>query len=438
MDIVIFIRGQITQIRQRGRMIILRKLKLALYLPSYILAIPAVLVIRLIKPWLLVRIGSLMSSRIGHFAANTELYLCEQSAGINKPAQRYIDIFYMAYKPICNLQLATMWKRLLYIWPEYFLAPVAKLNHLIPNNELHEVGNNTQHDRDVHNLLDRFPSHLQFTDEEILLGENGLRKMGIPSGIPFVCLIVRDNGYLSEYLNKKDIVYHNYRDSKIQNYVLAAEELVNRGYFVIRMGIHVHETIKSTHKRIIDYATNGMRSDFMDIYLGAKCEFCISTGTGWDEIPEMLRRPMVYVNLVPISYLHTFRAEFLSITKKHVLKESQRVLTLQEIFAYGLDLSLHTSDYELKGVQLVENTPEEIRDIAIEMADRINGSWQPHDDDEKLQKLFWEILPANTVSAYNGKPLHGEIRSRFGANFLRNNRDWLKNNVIFNDIITIN
>jgi len=426
MNILIFIKRQIAQIRQHGGIVILRKLKWAFYLPLYLLAIPAVLIIRLIKPWLQVRIGSLMSSRIGHFAANTELYLCEQNAGINKPVQRHIDIFYMAYKPICNLQLATMWKRVLCVWPKHLLAPIERLNGLFPNNTLHEVGNNTQYDRDVYNLLDRFPPHLQFTDEEIMFGESCLHKMGIEPGIPFVCLIVRDSAYLSAHLKRRDVDYHNYRDSNIKNFVFAAEELANRGYFVIRMGKHVYEAINSTHKRIIDYATNGMRSDFMDIYLGAKCEFCISTGTGWDEIPKILRRPMVYVNLVPVGYLPTFRTEFLSITKKHILKESQRVLTLQEIFAQGVGLSLHTSDYELKGVQLIENTAEEIRDVVIEMADRLNGLWKADKDDEELQKRFWQIFPTDAIDANNKQPLHGEIKARYGTNFLRNNRSWLK------------
>ena len=84
----IFIKRQITQIRQGGRAVLLRKMNQAwqilLKLPLYIIAVPVVLVLRLIRPWLLVRWGGLVSSRIGHFAANTELYLCEQDSGIGQ------------------------------------------------------------------------------------------------------------------------------------------------------------------------------------------------------------------------------------------------------------------------------------------------------------------------------------------------------------------
>ncbi len=429
-----FIERQLLQIQQGGWAVLFKKMKrvsqIILKLPWYyvlcILAVPAVLVIRLIRPWLLVRLGSLISARIGHFASNTELYLCEQDAGINAPQQRHADLFYMAYRPICNQQLATMWKRILRVWPAWILAPIILVNRLIPGGAVHEIGNNTNRDRDVHNLLDRFPPHLEFTSEEEVRGEAGMRVMGISLGTPFVCLIVRDNAYLDAYLSSNEWNYHNYRDTDIQNYILAAEELAARGYFVIRMGAKVKEALKTAHPRIIDYATNGMRSDFMDIYLGAKCEFCISVSTGFDAVPYIFRRPVAYVNMVPLGYLFTFRQQVLCITKHHFALAEDRELTLSEIFNYGVGFCIHTSDYASKGIKLIENTSEEIRSVVIEMAERLNGTWQPHEDDEVLERRFWEIFPTDAVDAYQGSPLHGEIRARFGAHFLRNNRELLR------------
>lgn len=422
-----FIERQIVQIRQGGRAVLFRKMKLffcILYkLPLFIIAIPAVVVIKLIKPWLLVRWGELPSPRLGHFAANTELYLCERDAGINLPGQRHIDIFCME-QPISNQQLAKMWKRIIRVWPAWILSPIRLVNRLIPGGVIYEIGHNTQHDRDVHNLLDRFPPHLKFTAEEEARGEAGLRMMGIPAGTPFVCLIVRDSAYLDAH-QSKDWNYHNYRDSHIRNYVLAAEELAERGCFVIRMGAKVHDAIKSNHPKVIDYATNGMRSDFMDIYLGAKCNFCISVGTGFDAVPLIFRRPIVYVNMVPLGYLVTFRTQFIGITKHHFSVKKGRKLTLREIFTQDVGFSLRTSNYESKGIQLVENTPEEIRDVVIEMAERLNGTWQPETNDDALQRRFWEIYPIHAQDPYYGGPLHGKIRARFGAKFLRDNDEFL-------------
>lgn len=433
MNAITFIQRQITQIRGGGRTVVARKLRLAfkfapgilLDLLLCVLAVPVAIVIRLIRPWLLVRFGGLISSRIGHFAGNTELYLCERDAGINVPKERYVDLFYMGYEPICNAQLATMWKRVLRVWPSWLLAPINRVNRLIPGGAVHVIGNNTQYDRDVHNLWDRFPPHLEFTPEEKSRGEAGLQAMGIPPGTPFVCLSVRDSAYLDAH-QPGDWHYHDYRDSDIQNCVLAAEELADRGYFVIRMGARVREAMKTTHPRVIDYATNGMRSDFMDIYLGAKCEFCISVNSGFDAVPRVFRRPTVFANVVPLGYMNTYEAQYLGIAKHLFSKAQNSKLTLAEIFAHGVGFSYLTSDYVSKGIEVIENTPEEIRDVVIEMADRLNGNWQPHEDDDLLQKRFWELFPADVLEPTNKRPLHGEIRGRFGAAFLRNNRDWLQ------------
>jgi putative glycosyltransferase (TIGR04372 family) len=427
MGMMQFIKGQVKQIYRGGTTVCKIKLFLrkVFRLLLYSLAIPAVLIMRLIRPWLLVRLGALISTRIGHFASNTELYLCERKAGINVPSQRHIDIFFML-KPICNQQLAIMWHRVLRIWPCRILEPIHRINLLIPGGKSHEIGKNTQSDRDVHNLLDRFPPHLLFTTEEESRGEAGLRSMGIPAEAQFVCLIARDNAYLDSHI-PNNWNYHNYRNSEIQNYVLASETLGDRGFFVIRMGAMVHAAINSAHPKVIDYATNGMRSDFMDIYLGAKCAFCISVGVGFDAVPIIFRRPVAYVNMVPVSYLNTFQEKkVLGIFKHHLDADSNSELTLSKILTNGVGSCLHTSDYETKGVDLIENTPEEVRDVAIEMAERLTDTWQAHPEDESLQQRFWEIFPTDAVDAGKGNPLHGEIRARYGAAFLRNNPEWLK------------
>jgi len=415
-----FIERQIVHIRQGGRAVLFRKAHTLLLI---ILAIPLVVITRLIRPWLLVRWGSLYSLRIGHFAGNTELYLCERDAGINMPRQRQVDIFNME-QPICNQQLAKMWKRVLHVWPDWIGYPIYRANRLIPGGAVHEIGKPTQGDRDVHNLLDRFPPHLKFTAEEEARGQAALRMMGIPSDTPFVCLIARDSAYLDAH-SPRDWSYHNYRDTDIQNYVLAAEELADRGYFVIRMGAKVREAIKSDHPRVIDYAANGMRSDFMDVYLGAKCEFCLTAVSGFESVPIIFRRPVAWVNMVPFGYLPTWLTQSIGITKHHYSLEKDRELTPREIFANGVGFYLHTSDYESKGIQHIENTCEEVRDVAIEMAERLRGTWQPQEGDEALQRRFWEIFPADAKTA-SGKPLHGEIHARIGAAFLRTNQVWLQ------------
>jgi putative glycosyltransferase (TIGR04372 family) len=423
--LVAFIESQFQQLQIGGLTVLIYKIKILFFklfkFPIFIFIFPIVLLIRLIGPWYLVRFGAIRSSRIGHFAGNVELYLCERDAGINKPSQRHIDIFYFS-DSISNQQLALMWKRIIKIWPNWIIKSFDIVNNFIPGGALHVVGNNEMHDQDVHSLIERFPCHLIFSDKENKRGEKELLAMGIPKGAQFICLNVRD----SAYLHGPGWAYHNYRDSDINNYVLAANYLAEQGYFVIRMGAKVHSAMNVAHPRIIDYATNGMRNDFMDIYIGSKCVFCISTSTGWDAIPFIFRKPIAYVNLMPIGSLFAIRWVYLAITKHHILRRENRELSMSEIFNSGVAFCGTSFGYESKDLLLIENTPEEIKELAVEMLERLNGSWETHEDDLEMQQRFWEIFPKTGLLSLRGKPLFPHKRSLFGSAFLRNNRTWLK------------
>ncbi|MSX99672.1 MAG: hypothetical protein F2741_07145, partial [Actinobacteria bacterium] len=71
-----------------------------------------VVLIRVIRPVFLVRIGVMRSDRIGHFALETELWLLEQESGVASRPKRSVDIWF-APEPIANRVLHKMWKQVL-------------------------------------------------------------------------------------------------------------------------------------------------------------------------------------------------------------------------------------------------------------------------------------------------------------------------------------
>ena len=390
-------------------------------LPFYIFAIPVLLLIRLIRPWILIRLGSIASQRIGHFAGDVEVYLCEKDAGINVPNQLYFDIFFWV-TPVCNEQLAIMWQRVLTVWPACIMGRVYRINQLIPGGIAHNIPfiNN---DRDVNNLLDQSVPHIQFTAEEQIYGKNNLRALGVSDKTKFICLIVRDDAYLKIALRHTDWSYHNYRNADIQNYILAAEMLAERGYFVIRMGKKMNTPINIKHPRIIDYAFSNMRNDFMDIYLMAHCNFCITTCSGIDAVAAIFRRPICVTNVLPLAYHPTFSNRYISITRHHIDPSSNRELSLSEILSHNFGDSAID---KIKMLNYIENTPEEISDVCAEMAERLNGKWKILPDEDLIQSRFRKVFLQNISISIKNKSLHGEIRSRFGTKFLQNNLWWVQ------------
>ena len=377
-------------------------------------AVPILIIIRLIRPIVVIRIDCLLSEYFGHYSGNVELHLCERDSGIYALSKRHIDLWFNLTGVVSNKQLEAMWKRQLTILPRVLLAPVYRLNRALPFGRVHQI-EATYHDRDVNNLLESQPPHLAFTPEEEEMGRRLILEMGIQNAAPFVCLNVRDGAFHSQKQ------FTNYRNADVRRYLPAAEELARRGFYVVRMGKKVEHELKSDNARIIDYASSAFRSDFMDIYLGAKCFFAISTSSGWDNVPGVLfRRPVLYTNVVPISQVQTWNSNTLAIFKRHWLAAEQRFLTQSEIFLLiDKDFVSSWPRFEKPGIALIENTADEIKDAAVEMVDSIlcNGIKRTEGED-RLQTEFWRLYMRN-LTRFGLRHLHGEIRLRIGARFLR-------------------
>ncbi len=170
----------------------------------------------------------------------------------------------------------------------------------------------------------------------------------------------------------KNSEYHNYRDSDIDTYKEAALALAKRGYWVFRMGKVVHKPFKADHPRILDYAASEHRSDFLDIWLMANCYFCISSGTGLDEMARIFRRPAVYVSYLPTSNLVTY--DHVITTPKHLLwQEMNKRLTLSEHLFHSYS---RTEEYEDAKIKVQDLSPEEILQAVLEIENRLKGSWE--------------------------------------------------------------
>ena len=116
----------------------------------------------------------------------------------------------------------------------------------------------------------------------------------------------------------------------------------------------------------------------------------------------------------------------LIITKHHKHKKNKRELTVSEIFSSNVALAIRTDEYELNDVELEENSPEEIKDLIIEMDERLNERWKDTKEDLLLQKRFWSIFE-DRIKRLNLKiAIHKKIKLRYGAKFLRENQNWIR------------
>jgi putative glycosyltransferase (TIGR04372 family) len=308
-----------------------------------------------------------------------------------------------------------MWKRKLHILPSLPLKAIAILNKFIPGGKMHDIGLSA-FDRDINCLLDISPIHLEFTRMEISTGDRLLKEIGILNNFPFICFFVRDSAY---YNSSYD--FTNYRNSDIDNYLLAAEYLTKKGFYVIRMGAKVNKPFNTNNNpMIIDYAVSGQRTEFLDIYLASKCFFCVTTGSGWDNLPNIFRRPIVYTNLLPIADFPSSSDRYLNITKSLISTIDGHELSLREIIDNDLLCTRDLFEYNSKNVKFIENSPEEILNVVVEMYERLNNLFIETNDCIFRQKSFWKIITTFNPKDKSGQPMHVVTKGRVGNIFLRN------------------
>ena len=101
---------------------------------------------------------------------------------------------------------------------------------------------------------------------------------------------------------------------------------------------------------------------------------------------------------------------------------------MSEIFSLNLAFAYDTKIFDEKGIKLVDNTPNEIKDLVIEMIEYLESNKKLKPEDEVLQQTFKKLYAYN-LKLFNyqmdKKKMHGQIRSRFSTKFLKQNRDWL-------------
>jgi putative glycosyltransferase (TIGR04372 family) len=425
-----FFSKNINEIKKGGFPIFYKKtitvIKLILILLSCVLSVPILLIIYAINPKFLIRFQPLTSNRIGHFSANTELYLCEKEMKINTPKQRYIDLFF-CYE-ICNFQLHKMLKKKINILPKWILYPIFITNRFFskffPNLKKFEIKNNSCGDIDIHNLYTKCKNHFNFTLEEEKKGEEYLRKFDLTKDSKFVAISVRDDVYLKKLNLNHNWDYHYYRNQNIANFKLAAEEITKRNYHIFIMGTSGSKKLDTQNKKIINYGNSNLRSDFLDIYLSAKCEFFISAQTGLDGIPRIFRKPILTVNSMANNAVAAFSEKEFILIRPQLKKSENRVLKLDEILSVPYkqqQMDRKHYDANSKDIKHLDSSPEEIRDITIEVMDRLEGKWQEKINDELLQNKFWEKYREKFDIKNENIKLPNEIKAKIGAVFLKKN-----------------
>ena len=112
----------------------------------------------------------------------------------------------------------------------------------------------------------------EFNEKENKEGLSYLAKHNIEKE-KYVCFLVRTPEYYISHDKRNREEIYKYRNVNPKGYIPTLEYLINNNYKIIRMGKGFKSKFPFDHKNFIDYALSEYRSDFLDIWLSAHCNF---------------------------------------------------------------------------------------------------------------------------------------------------------------------
>ena len=254
------------------------------------------------------------------------------------------------------------------------------------------------------------PALLTLSDADRDWSEQRLAELGLPPGAWFACVHVREAGF-----SPADEAAHAHRNGDPLAVRPAMQEIVRRGGWCIRMG-DPSMTPMEPMAGAIDYAHHPLRSARMDVVLCARARFFLGNTSGLALVSSAFGVPSALANMIPLSVLGVLPAD-ISIPKLLRPVNGSRTLPFAVVLGSPTGDFRYARLYADAGLEAVENTPEEILELAVEMIERISGTHAAGPVDDALQRRFMALLRPGHYSYGAG--------SRVGVAFLRRHANLL-------------
>ena len=238
----------------------------------------------------------------------------------------------------------------------------------------------------------------------------------------FVGLYSRNSLYV-EKNNLNDKNFHGYRDFDFEDFKLAINFLKNQNS-IIKLGeSYLEENFEQFKTKIftsLDFNSN----EEVDYILNAYSRYNVMGDSGVSGISSMLRKKIVYVNLIPLNLEHlSYCSPGSKILPKKIydLKKS-RYLTFLENLEINFSLHSINNPYEKNNLKVINNSPEDILNAIVEMENKIKNISNDNEG-KRLNELFWKNMSKKDFDKINY--LKDKQELTISSSFLKKNQDLL-------------
>ena len=212
--------------------------------------------------------------------------------------------------------------------------------------------------------------YLTLTAEDEARGQDLRRDFHIPPDAPIATLHVREAGYLPQ------LPYHSFRDADIATYVPAIRFLIERGFYVVRLGDRSMRRLPAHHPQFIDAPFHPAYQPLVEPYFLWTSRFFLGTFSGPYSIARAFNTPTLIANGHVQSIILGGDRDLFAY-KKYYSHTLGRMLTYREVVLSPLVDFSKTEEFINYKVQIIDNTPEELWRGAAEMLQQLDGKYTP-------------------------------------------------------------
>ena len=245
---------------------------------------------------------------------------------------------------------------------------------------------------------------LTLKDEHRERGQSFLRQQGMPEGGWFVALHVRSPGFFKED-SRSNANFR--RNADIMTYLPAIGEITRRGGWVVRLGDSSTPRLPKM-AQVIDYAHLDREKGWLDVFLVAASRFFLGTSSGPVSMAENFGTPIIGANWCGGGRWLACKGDLI-LPKLMRRTTDGRLLTMEEMVAPPYFMAFQSLLFDKHGLEMVDNTAEDIRDSVVEMLENLEGRGLYSLHDEAVQQVI----------KIKADPYGLGLNVRFARDFLR-------------------
>lgn len=216
----------------------------------------------------------------------------------------------------------------------------------------------------------RRPQLLHLPDNLREQAHRRLADHGIDPAAPFALFHTRTMHYLP------DETHHGHRTASIARYEPSLRRILDAGYQVLRIGEPALEVWDRAPEGYLSLADAFPGERWIDVFACADCAFATAQNSGPIWVVAAFGKPSLRTN-TPLEHLNLPYNDDLSMFKRYRRAGEDRFLTYREILDARLPGVFRDADFEARGIELVENTVEEIEAATEEMLAKLQDRWTP-------------------------------------------------------------